>query len=103
MTNIQAGLRMKALLSASKCSTIASTAWPPTWLAASIHREAGVLHQLAVARVIAADPFRKLRRRGDVGLAGSGRGELLREVRLCEDRSRLFAQPLDDLGRRAER
>src|SRR5262249_18624046 len=37
-----------------------------------INREASVLDQLAVARVIAADARQKVGRRGDVGLTGSG-------------------------------
>src|SRR5262249_25965101 len=69
----------------------------------SIHREADVLDQLAVARVIAADARDELRKRRDVGIAGSGGGELVRDIRLREDRIRLLAQPRHDRRRRADR
>src|SRR5258705_2620619 len=98
--------RMKALLSADVGSyIIAAAALPPTYdpCNISIHREAGVLDQLAVAPLVAADARPEIRRRGDVGVAGSGGGELLHEIRLRQDRIYFVAQPLHDRRRRADR
>src|SRR5262249_5031204 len=69
----------------------------------SIHREADVLDQLAVARVIAADAPDEIRKRGDVGIAGSGGRELVHDIRLRENRIHLLAQPRHDRRRRGDR